>query len=50
MDGPMVIILSEVNQLKMNIIQYHLYVQSKKLDTNKLIYETEMGSQTQKTR
>ena len=46
MDGPVVIILSEVNQIKMNIIQYHLYVESKKLETKELIYETEMGSQT----
>ena len=29
------IILSEVNQTKTNIIWYHLYVESKKLDTNK---------------
>ena len=37
---------SEVSQIQMNIIQYHLYVECKKLDTNELIYETEMGSQT----
>ena len=36
-----IIILSEVN-----IIWYHLYVKSKKGDTNELIYKTEIGSQT----
>ena len=41
-------ILSEVSQTKTNII-YHLYVKSKKNDTNELIYKTETDSQTQKT-
>ena len=50
MDGPMVIILSEVNQLKMNIIQYHLHVESKKLVQRELIYKTEIQSQMQKTK
>ena len=31
------IILSEVSQTKTNIIWYHLYVESKKNDTNELI-------------
>ena len=33
-------ILSEVSQTK--IIGYHLYVESKKNDTNELIYKTEI--------
>ena len=41
-------ILSEVSQTKTNII-YHLYVKSKKNDTNELIYKTETDAQTQKT-
>ena len=32
-----IIILSEVSQTKTNIIGYHLYIESKKSDTNKLI-------------
>ena len=43
-----IIILSEVSQTKTNTI-YHLYVKSKKNDTNELIYKTEIDSQTQKT-
>ena len=39
-----VIILSEVNQRKMNI-WFDLYVDSKKNNTNELIYKTEIGSQ-----
>ena len=39
------IILSEINQRKSNIIRYHLYVESKK-EANKLIYERETDSQT----
>ena len=31
---------------KTKIIWYHLYVESKKNDTNELIYKTETGSQT----
>ena len=40
-----IIILSEVSQRKSNII-YHLYVESKKYDTNELIYKTGTDSQT----
>ena len=39
-----IIILSEVSQTKANIIFYHLYVESKKTDTNKLVYKTEVNS------
>ena len=39
------IILSEINQRKSNIIRYHLYVESKK-EAKKLIYERETDSQT----
>ena len=40
-------ILSEVSQTeKTNIIWYHLYVESKKNDTNELSYKTEIDSQT----
>ena len=39
------IILSEINQRKSNIIHYHLYVESKK-EANKLIYKRETDSQT----
>ena len=41
-----IIILSEVSQTKTNIIWYHLYVESKKNDTNEFIYKTETDSQT----
>ena len=44
--GIEIIILSEVNQTKTNIIGYHLHVESKKNDTNKLIYKAEIDSQT----
>ena len=38
-----VIILSEINQKKTNIIGYHLYAKSKtKGDKNELIYKTEI--------
>ena len=40
-----VIVLSEVSQKKTNTIQCHLYG-NLKYDTNKLIYETEIDSQT----
>ena len=43
------ITLSEVSQTKTNIIPYHLYVESKKKDTNELIYKTETDSQTLET-
>ena len=43
-----IIILSEVSQRKSNII-YHLYVESKKYDTNELIYKTETESQISKS-
>ena len=36
------ITLSEVGQRKTNIIWYHLYVESKKNETNQLIYKTEI--------
>ena len=36
-------VLSEINQTN------HLYVESKKNDTNELIYKTEIDSHTQKT-
>ena len=50
MHGPRDCILSEVSQTeKDNIIQQRLYVESKKNDTNELIYKTEADSQTQKT-
>ena len=42
MDGLDIIILSEVRQIKTNIIWYHLYVESKKKkDTDELIYKSE---------
>ena len=43
-----IIILSEVSQIKTNIIRYHLYVVSKKKknNTNELIYKTEIDPQT----
>ena len=34
------VMLSEVSQTKRNIMQYHLYVESKKNDTNALILNT----------
>ena len=40
-----IIILSEVSQTKMNIMWYHLHVESNKNDTNELIYTTETDSQ-----
>ena len=40
-----IIIISEFSHMKTNIIWYHLYVESKKSDTNELIYETEIDSQ-----
>ena len=43
-----IIVLSEVGQTKTNIT-YHLYVESKKHDTNKLIYRTETDSLISKT-
>ena len=38
-----------LSQRKTNIIWYHLYVESKKNDTNKLTNKTEIDSQTQNT-
>ena len=35
--------------MKTNIICYHLYVESKKNDTNELIYKTDTDAQTLKT-
>ena len=37
--------LREVSQTKTNIIRYCLYEESKKNDTNELIYKTEIDSQ-----
>ena len=42
-------VLSEVSQRKTNIISYHLHVESKKNQINKLIYTTGTDSQTEKT-
>ena len=44
-----IIILSEVSQTKTNIVWYHLHVESKKNDTNELMYKTEIDPQTEKT-
>ena len=44
-----VIILNEVRQWKTNIIWYHLYVESKKKDTNELSSSKETDSQTLET-
>ena len=41
-----IIILSEISQRKARTPLYHLYVESKKNDTNELIYKTEIDSQT----
>ena len=41
-----VIILSEINRTKTNITWYHLYMESKKNDTNEFIYKTEIDPQT----
>ena len=38
--------LSEINQTKTNTVCYHLYVESKKKNTNELICKTETDSQT----
>ena len=40
-----IIILSKISQRKTNITWYHLYVESKKNDTNELIYKTGTDSQ-----
>ena len=42
-----IVILSEISQTETNIIGYHLFVESKKKDTNELIYKTE--TQTERT-
>ena len=42
-----IIILSEVSQTETNTIWYHSYMESKKNDTNGLIYKTETNSQTE---
>ena len=44
-----IITLSEVRQRKTNTICDHIYVESKKNNTNELIYKTETDSQTWKT-
>ena len=38
--------VKQVRQRKKNIVPYHLYVEDKKNDTNKLIYKTETDLQT----
>ena len=43
-----IIIISEISQRKTNIKWYHLYVESKKNDTNELIYKVVADSQTWK--
>ena len=43
-----IIILSKSDR-ESDIMWYHLYVESKKNDTDKLIYKTEIDSQTEKT-
>ena len=45
--GLEIIIIRETE--KTNIIWYHLHAESKKNDTNEIIYKTEIDSQTQKT-
>ena len=42
-----IITLSEVKQKKTNIIWYHLYIESKIIDTDELTYKTD--SQAQRT-
>ena len=37
-----IIIVSEGNQTRTSIVWYHLHVESKKKDTNDLIYKTEI--------
>ena len=44
-----IIIVSEIRRRKTNITWYRLHVESKKNDTNELIYKIETDSQTQKT-
>ena len=48
---PEIIILSEVSQTKTNILQYYLYVESKKKkkDTNELLYKAEINSHRKQT-
>ena len=41
-----IVILSELSRTKTNIICYCLYMESRKNDTNELIYKTETDSQT----
>ena len=41
-----ILVWSEVNQRKTNIIWYSLYVESKKNDTNELIYDRDRDPQT----
>ena len=48
MDRPRDDTLSEVRQSRTNIICYHLYVDSSKNDTKKLIYKIETDSQISK--
>ena len=40
MNGPRDYHISEVSRTKVDILWYHLYVESKKNDTNELIYQT----------
>ena len=41
-----IIILSELNQKEKSFVWYHLYMESKRYDTNELVYKTEIDSQT----
>ena len=41
-----IIILSEANQTKTNMIRYCLYIESTKNDTNEVIYKTENNKPT----
>ena len=41
-----IIILSEANQRKTDVIGYHLHVKTLKRDTNELVYKAETDSQT----
>ena len=45
-NGPKITILSEVSQIKTNIIWHHLHVESKKKnDTNELIYKIKIKTE-----
>ena len=44
-----IVILSEIRHRKTNIIQYHVYEESKNMGINKLIYKSEVESRMKKT-